>query len=119
MSKKSSFVLCWAPLVTLFLWFIPVLIEAYKEGHVQGYESSGIVGLCFIAMILWFFLTFGVMIWLMIKAAKRNDIDGGIKAMWIAFFYIFNIFVYPVYWFKYIRHEEDDGGDYLEELKEL
>ena len=48
---------------------------------------------------------YGVMIWLIVKTIKKQEMSTLAKVVWCICLYSFNIFVFPIYWFVYLRKE--------------
>lgn len=106
MNKVLSCVLCFLPAV-LFVVSIAMIIifsVVVGEGTVAG-ASAIFAIIMLLTAVLCVVAVYGVMIWLIIKTCKNGNITGGMKAAWVVMLYLLNIFVFPVYWFIYIRCE--------------
>ena len=107
MKKVLSFILCILPFILFFGTCIPLLgISIAEEMGMMTEESiMGISILLLIGAILAVISVYGVMIWLIIKTVNKQDMSTTGKVVWCVCFYFLNIFVFPVYWFVYIRKE--------------
>lgn len=107
MNKVLSFILCLVPAVLFWGSVIPLMgISVAEEMGTISYEALGVgMILILIGALLSVIAVYGVMIWLMIKTVKNPNIDKGLKVVWCICLYMFNMFVFPVYWFIYIRKE--------------
>ena len=108
MNKILSCCLCVLPVLLYIVIVVPtVIIDIGLElGTIEGSEM--ILALLIILMVgafIFVFATYGVMIWLIAKTVERDDMQLPIKAVWCGCLYYLNIFVFPVYWFIYIRKE--------------
>lgn len=107
MRKVFSFILSWVPLVTLFmgmLLFMPYYAADLNGTGIDMMDQTNL----FVALVLIFIAVisvYAVMIWFMVKAYKDPSISKGMKVVWIAMLYTLNVFVFPIYWFAYIRKE--------------
>lgn len=106
MKKVLSCILSFLPLVmmalTFLVFFIAILI--FGEGTMSSGESVLMIGLILFELI-GVALTYVIMIWYMIKTCKNPGFTTGTKVLWCLLLYFFNLFVFPVYWFLYIRKE--------------
>ena len=107
MKKVLSFILCISPFILFFGTCIPLLGISIAEemGTMTEEPIMGVSLLLVVGAILAVIATYGVMIWLIVKTAKKQDMGTGEKVVWCVCFYFLNIFVFPVYWFVYIRKE--------------
>ncbi len=103
MKKSMSCILSFVPLVTLVLAVIVMCLLFFVE---EGSALMMIIGLIG-ALIALATSTTGVvlMVIYMIKACKNPALSTGMKVLWCALLYCFNIFVFPIYWFMYIGKE--------------
>lgn len=106
MNKVLSCVLSFLPLVLFILSMVGLIVFAIVAG--EGTMSVGgtiaLIAL-FIFELITVVLTFGIMIWYMIKACKNPELSTGMKVLWCALLYCFNMIAFPVFWFMYIKNE--------------
>lgn len=106
MKKALSCILSFLPLVmiagTFIVLFIAILV--FGEGTMSTGEIILMIGLILFEL-LGVALTFFMMIWYMIKTFKNPGFTTGMKVLWCILLYCFNLFVFPVYWFLYVRKE--------------
>lgn len=107
MNKVLSCILSFMPAVLVFgalLMFFVFYLIAGDESTMTAAETIIaflILGIEFIGVIL----TFVLMVWYMVKACKNPYLSTGMKVLWCFLLYFFNLFIYPVFWFIYIRKE--------------
>lgn len=105
MKKLGSCILAFAPGVLLFITLIAAaLFSSWGSDPMSSFEvfvGLAMVALAFLAVIL----CFTVMILYIIKTVKSPYISADMKAVWCILLYMFNVFVFPVFWFKYIRNQ--------------
>lgn len=106
MNKVLSCILSFLPAVLIFssllAFFACYMI--FGEGTMTAFETILaflIIGVEFIGVIL----TFVIMIWYIVKVFKNPELSTGMKILWCFLLYSFNLFIYPVFWFIYIRNE--------------
>lgn len=107
MKKVLSFILCILPLILFFVICIP-LFQYSITGKTEFF--SQVPDEIFPILLFWLSVlvviaVYGVMIWLIVKTVKRQEMSTAVKAVWCLCLYWFNIFAFPVYWFVYIRKE--------------
>ena len=104
--KALSCILSFLPVVmiasTLIVFLIAFLI--FGEGTMSTGEIILMIGLLLFEL-LGVALTFFMMIWYMIKTFKNPAFSTGTKVLWCILLYCFNMFVFPVYWFLYVRKD--------------
>ena len=106
MKKGLSGVLSFLPLVIIVLTFVVLLVMLFIFG--EGIMSTGEMIFAFgliLFELIGVILTYVVMIMYMIKTCKSPEFTTGMKILWCVLLYCFNIFVFPVYWFMYLRTE--------------
>ncbi len=105
MKKILSCLLSFLPGILLLVSFITVFFfTLFGNDPMTTFETLLallMVGLAFLAVIL----TYGVMIYYIVKACKNPQLSGGMKALWVALLYCLNVFVFPVFWFMYLKNE--------------
>ena len=107
MKKTVSGVLCFLPLVLFAFTMISYfLVTSCVDG---SQEFEGVLAvfaiLVLVVELLMVILTYGVMIWLMIVSCKRTDFTTGNKIVWCIKLYFLHMFIFPVYWFRYMRKD--------------
>ncbi len=107
MKKVVSCCLSFVPVVMIVLTFVVLLLAMliFGEGTMSTGEVILMIGLLLFELI-GVVMTFVMMIWYMIKTCKNPEFSTGIKVLWCALLYCFNMFIFPVYWFMYVRKEE-------------
>lgn len=106
MKKGLSCILSFLPLVMIVLTFVVLfaMLIIFGEGTMTTGQTILMIGLLIFELI-GVILTFVVMIWYMIKTYKNPEFTTGMKILWFVLLYCFNLFVFPVYWFMYVRKE--------------
>ncbi len=106
MKKALSCILSFLPLVLIALTLILFLVFGIfiGEGTLNVWQT--IVMLFLVAMeLIGVLLALVLIVLYIIKACKNPNISTGMKVVWCLLIYNLNIFVFPVYWFLYIRKE--------------
>lgn len=107
MNKALSCFLSFLPAILVFgtlILFAVFGIVAGMEGTMGAGETIFMIFLLvfeFIGVIL----ALVMIVWYMIKACKNPNLSTGMKVVWCFLIYSFNLFIFPVYWFIYIRKE--------------
>lgn len=105
MKKILSCMLSFLPGILLLVSFITAfLFTIFGNDPLSTFETVLaflMMGLAILAVIL----TYGVMIYYIVKACKNPQLSGGMKALWVVLLYCFNVFVFPVFWFMYLKNE--------------
>ena len=102
MNKALSCILSFLPAILVF----GTVILFAVFGIVVGTEGTMGVGATIFMILLLIFEFVGVILALvMIKACKNPNLSTGMKVLWCILIYSFNLFIFPVYWFIYIRKE--------------
>lgn len=107
MKKIGSFIMCILPFLLFFGTVIPIFVFMYLDMVNPG-TMDAMEGLMIFLVFLSFVTVidvYGVMIWLIIKTVKNQRLSGVAKVIWCLCLYFFNIFIFPVYWFVYLRKE--------------
>ena len=105
MNKKIPGFLAFAPFV---LYLIGMFIAV---GATLGDSSVGVLiggGMIRVAVIL----SYVVMIVFIIQACKNPRFTDSKKLFWGVMFFLFGMFSYPIFWFKYIRKYNESDDDY-------
>ncbi len=107
MSKKLSAFLCWLPFVMMFLVLGPWMVVSIMMSAGVIAESTAVPILIIIMLFifLWVASVWGVMIWLIVRTAKKPGFDLGMKVAWCVGLYMFNVIAFPIYWFVVMRKE--------------
>jgi len=105
MKKVLSCILSFLPGIT---FIIAAIAGLYMSFFASGPMSTGetifallMVGFAFVAVIL----TYGVMIYYIVKTCKNPQLSGGMKILWVALLYCLNVLVFPIFWFMYLKNE--------------
>lgn len=101
MKKLISLIFSFIPLILFIMFVKNFLFDIILEGSVN---PSSISVFIFIALLL-VITTFADMFWLMYKTFKHPTLSTGAKIVWMILLYFFNIFIYPIHWFIFIRRE--------------
>ena len=102
MKKFGSFLLSISSLILLLLIFVPVIISYLIEPSVATLILLVISILLTLVFAVWVIVVLGIYI---AHTAKCKKLEGGKKGLWITLLVIFSLFVFPVYWYLYIRTE--------------
>ncbi len=106
MKKVLSCILSFLPLLLIAFVIIAYIVAVLVIGEGIMTTPEIIAMICLLAVaVVAVILTFVLMIWYMIKACKNPDLSTGMKVLWCALLYCFNLLIYPVFWFMYIRKE--------------
>ena len=104
MKKILSCLLSFLPGILLLITFITASFFTFLGNSpmttLETLLALLMVGLAFLAVIL----TYGVMIYYIVKVCKNPQLSGGMKALWVALLYCLNVFVFPVFWFMYLKN---------------
>ena len=107
MKKVMSCIMSFLPLVSMII-VIAILvtfgISIDNNIYLGSAERTVVIGLTIIMLLYIGFMT-GVIIYYIVKACRNSQLSTGMKVFWCFMFYQFNVFVFPVYWFMYIRKE--------------
>ena len=106
MKKVLSCILSFLPLVLIAFVIIAYIVAAMVigEGIMTTPEIIAVICLLLIAVVA-VLLTFVLMIIYIVKACKNPALSTGMKVLWVFVLYSFNVLVFPVFWFIYIRKE--------------
>ncbi len=106
MKKGLSCVLSFLPLIIIVLTFVVLFgaLMIFGEGAMSTGQTIFMIGLILFELI-GVILTYVVMIMYMIKTCKNPEFTTGMKILWCVLLYCFNIFIFPVYWFMFLRKE--------------
>ena len=107
MKKVFTCILSILPMIAMFLYTVGLVALgiASEEGLVYGSTEDVFVLLMFVLTIFLLIVVFGVMIYFIIHACRNPQLVTGMKVCWCFLLYQFNVFVFPVYWFIYLRKE--------------
>ena len=106
MKKALSCILSFLPLLLIAFSLILLLVFGiiFGEGTLTAIQT--IIMILLLAMeLIGVLLALTLIVIYIVKACKNPDISTGMKVAWCFIIYSFNIFVFPVYWFIYIRKE--------------
>ncbi len=108
MKKVVTFILCIAPVILFFATAIPLLyISMASDLGTVSEETVNVLAMFLCSgTLLTVFMLFGVMIWLIIRVYRDKSMPTITRAKWVAVLYFLNMFVFPVYWFRFFRREE-------------
>ncbi len=107
MKKVLTFVLAVMPLPLSFVYLVACVFMAIAD---ENGWFAGIMEDVYILLLLGFTLvlvaiTIAAMTYFIVKACKNPKLTGGMKAIWCVLLYQLNVFVFPVYWFLYLRKD--------------
>lgn len=108
MKKVGTFILCILPMILFFGTCIPLygVTMASEMGMMSDEALSGLALFLLIGAILAVIAVYGVMIWQFVGVIKNKNVTNFQKVVWCLFLYFLNIFVFPVYWFVFLRKEQ-------------
>lgn len=105
MKKVLSCILSFLPGILLLISLMSVIyISLYMEGEIRGEDMALAISMI-VTSLLAVIACFGVMIIYVIKVYKNPQMSSGTKIMWYICLYFFNVLIFPVFWFIYIRKE--------------
>ncbi len=107
MKKVFTFILSIIPLIATVIYTVALVIFgiASEEGMIYGSAEDIVVLLMLGFTLLFVAALFGVMIYFIVHACRNPQLATGMKVCWCFLHYQFNVFVFPVYWFIYLRKE--------------
>ncbi len=106
MNKVLSCILCFLPGVLFWSSCVPLMGYVFAEDRGMSIEPTGLfIILILLGSFLAVIAVYGVMIWLIIKTVKNPSLDTPLKVVWCICLYMFNMCMFPIYWFIYIRKE--------------
>lgn len=107
MKKVGTFILCILPLILLCGIGIPLLgVTLASEMDMMPDEALGGLALfLFVGAVVTVIAVYGVMIWQIVGVIKNKNVETFQKVVWCLFLYFLNVFVFPVYWFVFLRKE--------------
>lgn len=109
MNKKLTCIASLAPIVGVVFGFIGMVIIAFamEETEVAG-AIFGVGGMMvsFLLILIGVIMCWVDIIWFIVLTCKRKDWDTSEKVIWSIVLYMLNIFVFPVYWYLYLRTED-------------
>lgn len=103
-----SCIVSFIPLMAFALSMVAIILCAIWSG--EGTMSAGemvLAAFMFIFVLFTVIIVYAIMIWYMIKACKNPNLSTGMKVLWCAVLYCFNMFIFPVFWFIYVKQEYD------------
>ena len=105
MKKILTFILAVLPGVVGFFYTIALIAlgVSVELGWVYGVMEEILVLLMVALTLVLLFFLFGGMIYFIVDTCRNPKISGGMKIFWCFMHYQFNVFVFPVYWFLYLR----------------
>lgn len=107
MKKTLSCIASFLPIIGVILSVTGIIVWAIWAGE----ELSTIENVVAILLLVFTFATvifaFVLNVWYIIKTWKNAYLSAGMKILWTALLYCCNIFVFPIFWFMYVRHEYD------------
>lgn len=108
MNKTLSAILSFAPLVLLIIACAGLFITSFALGMDNELVGGALVAMILILIceIVAVIATFGMMIWYIIKTCKNPNFTSGEKVLWVILLYMLNVFVFPVYWFMFVKNEQ-------------
>ncbi len=105
MKKTLTCIAAFTPIVGVVLGFVLMIIGMFLTETPS--ESMGLVLsiAAFVMVLIGVIMCWVDIIWFIILAVKNPQLESTMKLVWGILLYMFNIFVFPVYWFMYIRKE--------------
>ncbi|MBQ8597328.1 MAG: hypothetical protein IJ409_06030 [Lachnospiraceae bacterium] len=104
MKKVLTGLLAFLPIIFLGISLVMVFAFMLMYGAEETLSGSemifpiAMIVLAFVAVIL----TYAAMIIYIVMACKNPAFSTGWKIGWACIFYFFNVFAFPVYWFRHI-----------------
>lgn len=97
-----------------FLSILPVIYIVFFMLNILSmffYINSPTVPSHFPQMMLWLFpihilimfLNIGLMIYYLLDAVQSKKLTSEMRIIWVILIICFNMFIYPIYWYKFIR----------------
>lgn len=110
MNKTLSGILAFVPLAAMSSLLVAMIYMGINFGDAAYLTSAErvLLILTFIYMLACTALSFGFVAYYIVKTIRNPQLSTGMKVLWCFMHYQFNAFVFPIYWFLYIRHEYDD-----------
>lgn len=105
MKKVLSCILSFIPAISLFIAIVTIIVFSIKAETNVNFFDLYLVILMSALVILAVVSCYAVMIFYMVKACKNPNLTTGTKVLWCVLLYFLNIFIFPVFWFKYLKNE--------------
>lgn len=105
MKKVLSCILSFIPAISLFISIASAIALSLKGDTYIDPSDMYLVVLIFAITILAVVSCYAVMIFYMVKACKNPYLTTGTKVLWCVLLYFLNVFVFPVFWFIYLKNE--------------
>lgn len=102
MKKFGSFLISISTLILLLAIIISAVITIFIEPSVLTLILFLIVSLLSLVLVVWIFVVIAIYIK---HVTSCERIDPAKRGIWITLIIIFSLFIFPVYWFLYIRTE--------------
>ena len=106
MKKTIMGILSIAPIVLLALTFLMMIGGMVMTETASEDTGIVIVILSTVVAFVSVILTWVDIIWFIIIACKKPGWNTENKVIWGLLLYFFNVFVFPVFWWKYIRNDD-------------
>lgn len=92
-----------------FIYIVFFFFVLYRAvGSFNGSATiEGPIWIIFVLHLLTIFVIVGLEIFYILHAFRNPALDRGQAIIWTILLVTLNIFVMPVYWFKYLRHEPE------------
>lgn len=104
-AKRAAFLPLIGNIVLSVLLIYYAMMSYYYHSDVNNFLLLTIVVLFFAVPIY----TFSAMILFLIKLAKLSDISEGKQILWGILLFMFNAFVFPIFWYIHIYKKEPDA----------
>lgn len=109
MNKTLTCIASLAPIVGVVFGFGGMMIIAFmlEDAETAGaLLSVGSMMFSFILIFIGVIMCWVDIFWFIALTCKRKDWDTSKKVIWSIVLYMLNIFVFPVYWYLYLRTED-------------
>ncbi len=109
MNKMLTCIASLAPIVGVGLGIVMAIMVAFigeGTGFAGAIAGYGFIIGSFVFVLIGVAMCWVDIIWFIVLTCKRKDWDTSMKVIWCIMIYMLNIFVFPVYWFLYLRVDE-------------
>ena len=103
--KIIAFLSFW-PLIYLLVYLANILLIVGTEGHLSTGIKTAIKAIEALTVPT-FWLTFGMVVFYLVLIFKREIVREESRLNWAAAVFFFGVFSIPLFWFKYLRKNEN------------
>jgi len=103
--KTIAFLSFW-PLLFGVVYFASILLVVGKGGHLSPGIKTAIKAIDALTVPT-FWLTFGMIVYYLVLIFKRSVVSEENRLNWAAAIFFFGVFSIPLFWFKYLRKNEN------------